>query len=118
MKIIRFILGKLILIINAVTMPSPRKRTQEQQVLANKESKTLALYQYEACPFCVKVRRNIRKQNLNIITRDAKQEKYQQELISGGGKLKVPCLRIDDNNKVKWLYESNDINDYINQRFA
>jgi glutathione S-transferase len=40
-------------------------------------------------------------------------------LIEQGGKYQVPCLRIvDDNGEVSWLYESNAIGHYLNQRFG
>ena len=43
--------------------------------------------------------------------KDAKRDKdYAQELISGGGKLQVPCLRIEKSPEdVEWMYESKDI---------
>ena len=37
------------------------------------------------------------------------------DLIQGGGKGTVPCLRIErDTGDVEWLYESVDIVDYLN----
>jgi len=39
---------------------------------------------------------------------------FKAELISGGGKKQVPCLRIEmENNKIQWLYESRDIIRYL-----
>lgn len=38
---------------------------------------------------------------------------YAEELIKQGGKRQVPCLRIEQGSKVKWLYESADIVAYI-----
>jgi glutathione S-transferase len=36
------------------------------------------------------------------------------ELIAGGGKGQVPCLRIEKNDgSIEWMYESGDINHYI-----
>lgn len=118
MKLIRWLLGKIILVLNAITAPKPKKRTPEQQSLVNKESENLTLYQYEACPFCVKVRRNLRRQNVTVKLVNAKQEDHKQALINGGGKLKVPCLQIIDNKKITWLYESDDINAFINDKFS
>lgn len=118
MKLIRWILGRIILILNAITAPRPKKRTSEQQAIIDQESNNLALYHYPACPFCVKVRRNLRRQNVTIDLLNAKHHPHQQTLINEAGKLKVPCLRITENDKVKWLYESDDINEYINQRFS
>jgi len=30
----------------------------------------------------------------------------------------VPCLRIEENGQTTWMYESNTIIEYLNQRFA
>ena len=39
-------------------------------------------------------------------------------LENQGGKIKVPCLRIEENNKVTWLYESSAIIEHLQTRFA
>jgi glutathione S-transferase len=45
--------------------------------------------------------------------------KNRAALIQGGGKVQTPCLRIDDGQgNVNWMYESNDIIKYLQQRFA
>ncbi len=120
MAIIRWVLGRLILLLNAIFRPKALKRSPEEQALMDRYTASLALYQYEACPFCVKVRRAMRRQSLNIELRDAKRnEAYKNELLSGGGQLKVPCLRIEETEgDVKWMYESSDIIRYLEQRYA
>ena len=35
------------------------------------------------------------------------------ELIDGGGKKQVPCLRIQKGKEIEWLYESDAIIDYF-----
>ncbi len=35
------------------------------------------------------------------------------ELIAGGGKKQVPCLRIEKSNEIEWLYESDAIIKYF-----
>ena len=79
----------------------------------------LSLYQFKACPFCVKVRRQMRRLNIKIECRDAKNNPiYRNELLAEGGRLKVPCLRIEQpDGQVQWLYESDDINRYLQQTF-
>ena len=37
---------------------------------------------------------------------------------AGGGKIKVPCLHIQEEGQSRWLYESNAIIAYLEQRFA
>lgn len=119
MQVIRWILGRLILLFNAVFSPKPMKREAAQQQQIDDEMRRIQLYQFEACPFCVKVRRTAKRLNLPLETRDAKQASWEQELINGGGKRKVPCLRVEqDNGEIEWMYESADIINYLEQRFA
>ena len=111
MGFIRWFLGKLILFINAATLPKPILRNGADQDKVDKKTQHYTLYQFEACPFCVKVRRFIRKNNLKINLRDAKNnEIFKSELVNDGGKYKVPCLKIEKTNaKTEWLYESDEI---------
>jgi len=120
MKLIRWVLGRIILFFDALTRPKPLQRPAGEQVKVDAVTPQMALYQYLACPFCVKVRRQMRRLNLNIEIRDAKGDsENKQQLLEQGGKLQVPCLRVEEPGKpVQWLYESNAINDYLAQRFA
>jgi len=120
MTAIRWILGRLILLIDALTTPKGIVRGEEEQASIERQTAHLSLYQFKACPFCVKVRRAMKRYSLNIDTRDAKlNEQYRQELLTQGGAIKVPCLRVeDDKGGVEWLYESNHIIEYLEQRFA
>jgi glutaredoxin len=118
MFIIRWILGRIILLLNFIFTPKKLKRENQEQVKVDAQTQNMQLYQYQACPFCVKVRREIRRQGLNINTVDAKQADHKEVLENQGGKIKVPCLRIEENNKVVWLYESSAIIEHLNTRFA
>jgi len=41
------------------------------------------------------------------------------DLIAGGGKSQVPCLRIEgENGEVRWMYESTDIVRYLKSVMA
>ena len=115
MQIIRWILGRIILFFNWVFTPRSIKHDAELQAEIDKKMANLALYQYPACPFCVKVRRSMKRNNLKIKTINAKTcETSKKELETGGGKLKVPCLRIENNiGEVNWMYESSDIINYL-----
>ncbi len=118
MFIIRWILGRIILLLNFVFSPKKLKRETKLQEEIDQQTKALQLYQYPACPFCVKVRREMRRQGLNVDTINAKQEQHKQVLLTQAGKIQVPCLRIEENNQVSWLYESSAIVEYLNKRFA
>ena len=115
MGFIRWFLGKLILFINAVTLPKPILRNGAAQDKVDKQTQHFTLYQFEACPFCVKVRRFIRKNSFKIELKDAKNNKaYKLELVNNGGKYKVPCLKIEKiNAKTTWLYESDAIIQFL-----
>jgi glutaredoxin len=78
------------------------------------------MYQFLTCPFCIKTRRAIKRLSLNIETRDALHHApSRQQLLEGGGQVKVPCLRITDaDGNIEWLYESDDIIQYLQQSFA
>lgn len=118
MKIIRWLLGRLILALNFIFTPKKIKREATLQQKIDQETKKLQLFQFEACPFCVKVRRKIRSNSLKIALVDAKKPQNKQLLTEQGGKGKVPCLRIEEDNKVTWMYESSDIIQYLENRFS
>jgi glutathione S-transferase len=84
------------------------------------QCRDIVLYQYRTCPFCMKVRREIRRLSLNIGTLDAQQPgANRDELVRGGGQAKVPCLKITDQaGNSRWLYESGAIIEYLRGRFA
>lgn len=119
MKFIRWFLGKIILFLNAVFSPRGIKRDANEQMSVDDKAKQYALYQFEACPFCVKVRRAMKRQSVKIELRDAKNDPaHRQDLEQGGGRIKVPCLRIEKDGETHWLYESSDIVAHIEKEFA
>lgn len=84
-----------------------------------KQPVKLTLYLFESCPFCVKVMKVIRHMNLDIEIRDTlKSAQFEAELIHGGGKSQVPCLKISNDSKEHWMYESSDIIRYLEKKFA
>ena len=117
-KALRLGLGYLIVGISFLTRPKKIKRSEEQQKKVNQLAESLSLYQFYACPFCVKVRRAMHRLNIPVATVNAQQDLSRTELMEGGGKVKVPCLKIVENGEAKWLYESKDIITYLEQRCA
>ena len=118
-KALRVGLGQLIVFGDLISRPAKRKRNAAAQAAVEQQAKGLALYQFHACPFCVKTRRNLHRLNVPVALRDAKNnEQDRQTLLAEGGKIKVPCLRIEEDGKTTWMYESKVIIDYLNKRFA
>lgn len=119
-KTLRTILGPFMLLSEFITRPKGQVRSTEQQTAVDQQCGSLALYQYKTCPFCIKVRQEMRRLTLNIEQRDAQQPgTNRDELIKQGGQAKVPCLRITDpTGQTQWLYESSEIIKYLQGRFA
>ena len=119
-KTIRLLLGPVVLFVDFVTTPRGLKRPDEQQQQIDSEVTNLKLYQFKTCPFCIKVKRNNKRLSLKIETRDAQHNSTnREELLHGGGQIKVPCLKItDDKGNQSWMYESNEIMQYLQGRFA
>jgi glutaredoxin len=77
----------------------------------------LSVYEYEACPFCIKVRRFMKASGISLPLRDAKKDPHKNELLQGGGKLQVPCLRVEkEDGSVQWMYESNEIITFLKSK--
>lgn len=119
LRAIRWVLGRLILFGDWLTRPKPPQRTPEAQAALDAQTANLALYQFRLCPFCIRVRRTIHRIGLNIALRDAlNTPQYRAELIEQGGRYKVPCLRIEEDGKTRWLYESSDIVAWLEKWFG
>jgi len=78
---------------------------------------TYTLYQFPSCPYCARVRRFLDEVGAELPLRDILQDpRAYQELKEGGGSGQVPCLRIEVDGDVRWLYESLDIIEYLRGR--
>jgi glutaredoxin len=119
-KTLRAVLGPVMLLKENLTRPQGVVRIQAAQDKVNRQCKSLTLYQYKTCPFCIKVRQEMSRLSLNIPRIDAQHEgPDRQALLQGGGQAKVPCLRITDKaGKSQWLYDSDKIVAYLRERFV
>jgi glutaredoxin len=118
-KFIRLFLGCIIAALNWLTQGSKLKRTIESQQRVEQALQNLSLYQFNLCPFCIKTRRAMHKLNLPITLLDAKNDEVaRQTLLEQGGRIKVPCLRIEEGNEVQWMYQSDAIINYLQNRFS
>ncbi|MBT8140904.1 MAG: glutaredoxin [Gammaproteobacteria bacterium] len=72
------------------------------------------LYYFASCPFCIKTLVAMKWMGIKLPLKNIKREPaIREELIAGGGKKQVPCLRIEDTDGVQWMYESSDIIRYL-----
>ena len=66
----------------------------------------LVLFKFDSCPYCRRVARVISELQLDIPTRDTRQERTaRSELFGETGRTQVPCLFIDGEP----MFESEDI---------
>ncbi|MGX5913734.1 glutaredoxin family protein [Aliidiomarina sp. Khilg15.8] len=116
---LRVVLTPVMLISETLSTPKRMQRPQGEQAKVDAACKDLALYQFRACPFCIKVRKEMARLNLNIDVRDAQLvAEHREALQAGGGRVKVPCLRIEhDNGETEWMYESDDIIAWLRKKF-
>jgi glutaredoxin len=119
-ELIRWPLGQLVLAIDFLTRPQRPQRPAALQQTIDAQTRGLALYQFKACPFCVKARRAMRRLGVDIPLRDASGDPtWRDQLEREGGKIQVPCLYIPGaDGAAEWLYESDAIIRYLTERVA
>jgi glutaredoxin len=119
-KLVHAIVGPILLAGDWLTSPKGILRETSAQQHIDAQTRGLVMYQFKTCPFCIKTRRAIKRLSLNIEQRDALRDpQSRRELLEGGGKIKVPCLRIPgEDGQATWLYESDDIIRYLETSFA
>jgi glutathione S-transferase len=90
-----------------------------EKIMNSEKTKKLSLYETYACPFCMRVQYTIRKLGINIESRNIqKNNQHRKDLLRDGGYTQVPCLRIEEENETRWLYESREIINYLENSFA
>jgi len=76
---------------------------------------SLILYQFEACPYCAKVRAAAKELGVEMEMRDTREnDNYREELVAMTGRTQVPCLVIDG----RPMHESDDIVAYLKENFG
>ena len=109
---------KLLASCSSVITP-PIKRSSLEQKKVDRQACCLTLYDCQQRPFNNKIQRYIKHLNVAVTVKNLNRcHTYQKELLSGGGRAQVPCLRIETPSGSRWLYESEDIIRYLNRKFA
>ena len=117
---LRLVLGPVMLLKERLTNPEGVQRDAAAQAAVDQQCQSLALYQFNTCPFCIKVRQEMRRLSLPIEKRDAQHHAANRdELLQNSGATKVPCLKITEaNGQTRWLQDSNAIVAYLRERFG
>ena len=119
-RTLRTVLGPFMLLKERLTQPTGVQRAPEAQATVDLQCQSLALYQFSTCPFCIKVRQEMRRLSLPIEKRDAQHDSVNRDaLLQGSGATKVPCLKITDSQgQTQWLQDSNAIMAYLRAQFG
>ena len=119
-RTLRVVLGPVMLLKERLTQPTGVQRAPAAQAVVDQQCQSLALYQFSTCPFCIKVRQEMRRLSLPIEKRDAQHHTANRDaLLQGSGATKVPCLQITEaNGQTRWLQDSTEIVAYLRKRFA
>ena len=118
-RTLRVVLGPVMLLKERLTQPTGVQRAPAAQAAVDQQCQSLALYQFSTCPFCIKVRQEMRRLSLPIEKRDAQHHAaHRDELLQSTGATKVPCLKITDaHGQTQWLQDSTAIVTYLRARF-
>jgi glutaredoxin len=119
-RTLRVVLGPVMLLKERLTQPVGVQRAPAAQAAVDQQCQSLALYQFSTCPFCIKVRQEMRRLSLPIEKRDAQHHAANRnELLQGSGATKVPCLKITEaDGQTRWLQDSTEIMAYLRERFS
>jgi glutaredoxin len=119
-RTLRIVLGPVMLLKERLTQPAGVVREAAAQASVDQQCQSLALYQFSTCPFCIKVRQEMRRLSLPIEKRDAQHHTANRDaLLQGTGATQVPCLRITEvDGQTRWLKDSAAIVAYLRERFA
>jgi glutaredoxin len=116
---LRLLLTPFVLLYEKFSTPAQAvERSAAEQADVDRATEGLALYQFRTCPFCIRVRKEMARLGVDIPLRDAQHDpEHRAALAEGGGRVKVPCLRISRPEGDEWLYESEAINAWLRERF-
>jgi glutathione S-transferase len=79
----------------------------------------LALYHYDGCVYCGRVRRALAELGVEVELRDIERDPaHLRALVEARGRRTVPVLRIRHPEGDEWMPESADIVAYLRRRFA
>ncbi len=119
MKIVfRRLAGMTVNLIGWFSRPSPIERTAQERKFLSGEIKRLRVYDYPSCPSSLRLRHTLHRLNLDIQYCDIRKcQIHRDNLLAEFGRVHAPCLRIDEGSSVQWLDQSEQIIQYLNQRF-
>jgi glutaredoxin len=119
-RTLRIVLGPFMLLWEVLSRQHPMLRPSVLQAQVDQDCRSLVLYHFKTCPFCIKVRKEMHRLALPVEKRDAQHDaKNKADLLQGSGRDQVPCLKVTGvDGQVQWIKDSGAIISYLNQRFG
>jgi glutaredoxin len=118
-QIVRRTVGHAVNLIGWFTRPEQIQRSEQERKQFAPLLKGLRIYDYKGCPSSLKLRHALHRLNLDIEYCDIRKcQVHCDNLLAQYGRLHAPCLRIEENQAVRWLDEPDQIIHYLEQRFA
>ncbi len=94
------------------------ERTAQEQKKADRLAGSISLYDLDFSSRSVKIRRHLKYLNIPVTIKSLNRcNAYQKELLNGGGRAQVPCLRIESKDGTRWIYDRVEIMAYLNRKF-
>ena len=95
------------------------RRKDMSETTQSKAGESYQLFKTDLCGFCYRVRRWMEENAIDVPLRDINQDSEAfRELLSSTSRTTVPCLRIERDDGVEWMFESMDIMRYLAQRYG
>lgn len=117
MNLTRHLKGKTLSLVDRLVPVKPFERTQEVQVLLDRESRRMHLYFSPSCPSSITVKRYCEKVGLNVVEKNVERvDAFRNELVNGGGESRVPCLCVHKESGDVWVYSPDGIVQYLRHR--
>lgn len=119
-NVFRLIFTSLAIMMASLAVPALAGSLHAADATAPEATKDspLVLYYRDDCPYCWNVLSHLSDQHRTLPVKEINEStEAASELVQGGGKRQVPCLRIRENNgnKVTWLYQSTEIIKYLDE---
>lgn len=118
MSVVRYFKGKALAFAYQLFPVRPLARSGMEKDSLERESRKMQLYFCHDCPSSLMIQRYCQRLGLRVVKKNVAQViRYRNELINGGGQSRVPCLRVEEEGNVYWLYSREKIKRFLAQRF-
>lgn len=118
MSFVRYFKGKTLSWAYQLLPVRPVVCSVERRNAMERDSRRMQLFFSHDCPASLATQRYCQRLGLRVVEKNvARVLSYRNELLNEGGQSRVPCLRVEEEGEVKWLYSCDSIRRFLDQRF-